>query len=52
VKGWVTSAWRVTESGRRARYYCITRSGEARLADERASWARQVAAVDLVLRWV
>jgi len=51
AKGWVKSEWRTTDSGRRARYYRLTRSGEARLLAERVSWARQVGAVDLVLRW-
>lgn len=49
-KGWITSEWRVTESGRRARYYRITRSGEARLAREQENWARQVEAVKWILR--
>jgi transcriptional regulator len=50
-KGWLRSEWRVTESGRRARYYLLTRSGEARLLRERESWTRQAEAVDWVLRW-
>ena len=50
-KGWITSEWRRTENGRRARYYRITKSGERQLVHERASWARQVEAVQLVLDW-
>lgn len=50
-KGWIASEWRRTDSGRRARYYRITKSGERQLARERDSWARQVAAVQLVLDW-
>ncbi len=50
-KGWITSGWRRTESGRRARYYAITKSGERQLTVETRSWARQVAAVQLVLDW-
>lgn len=50
-KGWIISEWRQTESGRRARYYRLTRSGLARLAREQESWARQVAAVNWVLRF-
>jgi PadR family transcriptional regulator, regulatory protein PadR len=49
--GWVKSEWRDSERGRRARYYRITRSGAARLAQERASWSRQVEAVSRVLEW-
>ena len=50
-KGWITSEWRRTENGRRARYYRITKSGERQLARERESWTRQMAAVQLVLDW-
>lgn len=50
-KGWVTSEWRDSQHGRRARYYGITRSGAARLEQERASWTRQVEAVGRVLQW-
>ena len=50
-KGWITSDWRRTESGRRARYYRITTSGARQLARERTAWERQVAAVRLVLDW-
>jgi PadR family transcriptional regulator, regulatory protein PadR len=48
-KGWIRSEWRATENGRRARYYRITRSGQGRLARERQTWSRQVAAVQWVL---
>src|SRR5262245_4707927 len=50
-QGWITSEWRATESGRRARYYRITRSGERQLAKEREEWARRVRAVTHVLEW-
>ena len=50
-KGWIVSDWRQTESGRRARYYRLTRSGVVKLEREQESWARQVAAVNWVLRW-
>src|SRR5919106_4793336 len=40
-RGWITGEWRQTESGRRARYYRITRSGARQLESERGSFARQ-----------
>jgi transcriptional regulator len=49
-KGWIKSEWRVTESGRRARYYGITRSGAAQLAKDQENWSRQMEAVQWVLR--
>ena len=50
-RGWIVSDWRQTESGRRARYYRVTRSGAARLAQEQVTWSKQVAAVNWVLQW-
>lgn len=49
-KGWIRSSWRVTGSGRRARYYHLTRAGERELAREFDNWSRQVDAVRWVLR--
>jgi transcriptional regulator len=48
--GWVRSEWRVTEHGRRARYYAITRHGLARLETERREWERSSHAINLILR--
>jgi PadR family transcriptional regulator, regulatory protein PadR len=48
-RGWIGAEWRSTESGRRARYYRITRSGARQLELERTSWERQVRAVGWVL---
>jgi transcriptional regulator len=50
-EGWITAEWRQTESGRRARYYRITRSGGRHLERERDSFTRQVRAVGHVLAW-
>lgn len=50
-QGWITAEWRQTESGRRARYYRITRSGARHLEKQRESFARQVGAVNLILAW-
>jgi transcriptional regulator len=49
-RGWVTSAWRITDSNRRARYYTITTSGRRRLEKERRRWERTAAAVSFVLK--
>jgi PadR family transcriptional regulator PadR len=38
--GFVSSAWGVSENGRRARYYTITRAGRKHLARETAQWER------------
>lgn len=48
--GWVKSEWRVTENGRRARYYAITRAGVAHLEAEKREWERSSHAINLILR--
>ena len=48
-KGWIKSSWRVTTSGRRARYYALTKSGQKELVRELAHWSRQVNAVQWVI---
>jgi transcriptional regulator len=49
-RGWLSSSWAVTETGRRARFYKLTRAGRAQLAAETASWARLTEAVAHVLK--
>ncbi len=49
-RGWVTSAWRRTESGRRARYYSLTGAGRRQLEAEVAWWRGAMAGVERVLR--
>jgi transcriptional regulator len=50
VKGWVTSELRATPTGRRGRYYSITRAGRKQLGEEEASFLRSVSATNRVLR--
>jgi PadR family transcriptional regulator, regulatory protein PadR len=44
-RGWLTSQWSVTDTGRRARFYTLTPAGRAQLAAEAASWDRLTVAV-------
>src|SRR5215208_2541139 len=48
-RGWLGTAWRVTENGRRARYYELTAAGRKQLGVEQASWQRASAAIDWVM---
>lgn len=48
-RGWLASAWDVTETGRRARFYKLTRTGRSQLEAETASWLRLTTAVANVL---
>jgi transcriptional regulator len=48
-RGWLASTWAVTETGRRARFYKLTKTGRAQLEAETASWLRLTTAVADVL---
>lgn len=48
-RGWIATEWRITENGRRAKYYSLTAAGRRALGQELASWERFVAAVSLVI---
>ncbi len=36
--GWIASAWRESESGRRVKVYALTRAGRKQLRAEEAAW--------------
>ena len=44
-RGWVSSKWDVNETGRRAKFYTLTRAGRRQLEVEEESWDRLVLAV-------
>ncbi len=46
--GYVASKWKVAETGRRRKYYQITRAGRTQLDEERKQWQ----AVDATLRGI
>ena len=50
ARGWIAAEWRATASGRRARYYRLTRGGQRRLDAEETSWQRASLAVNRILR--
>ena len=37
-RGWVSSKWGTNETGRRAKFYTLTRAGRKQLAAEEKSW--------------
>jgi transcriptional regulator len=49
-RGWVTSKWGTTETGRRAKLYTLTRAGLRQLAVEEDSWDRLALAIANVRR--
>jgi transcriptional regulator len=48
-RGWIVSAWGVSENNRRARFYRLTRSGRRQLHREAESWARAASVVNRLL---
>lgn len=48
--GLVSAAWRQSDSGRRAKYYTLTRAGRRQLDVETAEWARRAGAIARLLK--
>ena len=48
-RGWLTEQWGVTDTGREAKYYRLTKAGARRLEAETTGWKRLVDAIGLVL---
>ena len=49
--GWLRASWAVTEFGRKAKWYTLTRAGRDQLASREKSWAQVIKGVDAVLRF-
>jgi PadR family transcriptional regulator PadR len=49
-KGWVTSKWGASPTGRRARYYTLTTTGRRQLGAEITSFDRVLAAIQRVMQ--
>jgi PadR family transcriptional regulator PadR len=47
--GWITGKWGASDTGRRAKFYAITRAGRTQLRAETANWAR---AAGIVARFI
>jgi PadR family transcriptional regulator, regulatory protein PadR len=47
-KGWVSSNWETSETGRKAKFYTLTRPGRRQLEEEEASWDRLALAISRV----
>lgn len=44
-RGWITGEWGVSDKGRRAKYYSLTKKGREALASQKERWARYAEAV-------
>jgi PadR family transcriptional regulator, regulatory protein PadR len=50
ARGWVASAWKLTPTKRRARYYRLTPAGHRQLDEEQSAFSRMTQAVARVMR--
>ena len=50
ARGWLSSEWAMTDTGRRARFYKLTKNGRAQLEAETDSWNRLTTAVENVMK--
>ncbi len=49
-QGWIEAEWKVSELGRRAKYYWLTASGRKQLTIEAREWDRMQNAISRVMR--
>src|SRR3954467_14390731 len=49
AKGWIAASWELSEKGKRARYYRITRDGRKQLAVEQSKWEKFSRAMRLIV---
>jgi transcriptional regulator len=50
AKGWITSAWELSDKGKRAKYYRLTAVGRKNLLAEQSKWAAFSRAMGLILK--
>src|SRR6478752_4119904 len=49
AKGWIEAEWRLSDKGKRARYYKLTPLGRKQLASEQSKWHTFARAMGLIL---
>jgi PadR family transcriptional regulator, regulatory protein PadR len=49
-EGWLTATWQVAETGRRAKFYTLSRAGRHALDREMADWERLSGAISRVVK--
>ena len=50
LEGWVDAKWGTSETGRRVRFYSLTKDGTKQLARELSDYERTTAAIQAILR--
>jgi transcriptional regulator len=49
-QGWIEAEWKVSELGRRAKYYQLTAAGRRQLASEAREWERMSTAIGRIMK--
>lgn len=49
--GWVRATWAITDYGRKAKWYALTRAGREQLANRENNWVQVVKGVEAILRF-
>ena len=49
ARGWIEASWELSDKGKRARYYKLTREGRKQLSSERSKWDAFARAMGLIL---
>jgi PadR family transcriptional regulator PadR len=49
ARGWITASWKLSELGKRAKYYSLTSRGRKELIAEQSKWEKFSRAMGLVL---
>jgi PadR family transcriptional regulator PadR len=51
MSGWIRSEWKLTETGRKAKYYTLTKSGREELEKAEKSFEQLVKGIRAILRY-
>jgi transcriptional regulator len=49
AQGWIAAEWRLSDKGKRARYYALTRAGRRQLTAGQSRWEQMAQAIAKVL---
>jgi transcriptional regulator len=49
ARGWIAAEWRLSDKGKRARYYRLTALGRRQLVSEQSKWQAFARAIGLIL---
>jgi PadR family transcriptional regulator PadR len=49
--GWIRSSWAITDYGRKAKWYALTKAGKDQLTSREKNWQQVVKGVDAILRF-